>query len=58
MIYKSYLSRLCFLSIFSSLPAVVFAVDNIDQQREQSVADIRVGKVDQGFNQLQVLLAQ
>ncbi|QOW50338.1 MULTISPECIES: poly-beta-1,6 N-acetyl-D-glucosamine export porin PgaA [unclassified Acinetobacter] len=58
MIYKSYLSRLCFLSIFSSLPTVVFAVDNIDQQREQSVADIRVGKVDQGFNQLQVLLAQ
>ncbi|MGE8683452.1 MAG: poly-beta-1,6 N-acetyl-D-glucosamine export porin PgaA [Acinetobacter sp.] len=58
MIYKYYLSRLCLVSIFTSLPTVVFAVEMVDQLREQSVLDIRAGKLDQGFSQLKELLAQ
>lgn len=58
MIYKYYLSRLCLVSIFASLPTAVFAVEMVDQLREQSVLDIRAGKLDQGFSQLKELLAQ
>lgn len=58
MAYKTYLCRLCFYSILSSLPSVVFAAESVDQQREQSVADIQGGKVNQGLDQLKTLLEQ
>ena len=58
MAYKTYLCRLCFYSILSSFPSVVLAAESVDQQREQGVADIQDGKVNQGFNQLKTLLEQ
>ena len=58
MINKTYLGQFCFLSILTSLPVLGQADDLVDQQREISVAEIRAGNTDQGFNQFKALLKQ
>lgn len=58
MFKKTNICPLFFIYILSGSPLLGQANLPVDTLREQSVIKIRVGKIDQGFSQLQQLLEQ